>query len=55
MEKGAFFYRRNRKRKEKKLWQIGHGKKYFAHKEIYDIHTGEKMPCDIGKATLNGG
>jgi transposase len=32
---------------EKKLWQIGLGKKYLAHKMIYDIHTGEKMQCDI--------
>jgi hypothetical protein len=32
---------------EKKLWQIGHGKKYLAHKLIYDIYTGQKMPCDI--------
>jgi hypothetical protein len=32
---------------EKKLWQIGHGKRYRAHKLIRDIHTGEKMACDI--------
>lgn len=31
----------------KKLWQIGQGKKYRAHKEIWDTHTGEKMPCDL--------
>ena len=32
---------------EKKLWKIGLGKKYLAHKEIRDPHTGEKMPCDL--------
>jgi hypothetical protein len=32
---------------EKKLWQIGQGKKYLGHKEIRDTHTGEKMPCAI--------
>jgi hypothetical protein len=32
---------------EKKLWQIGQGKKYLAHKEIRDITTGEKMPCAL--------
>jgi hypothetical protein len=32
---------------EKKLWQIGLGKKYLAHKEIWDSHSGLKMPCDI--------
>ena len=32
---------------EKKLWQIGLGKKYLAHKEIRDPLTGEKMPCDL--------
>ncbi|HEU5379302.1 MAG TPA: hypothetical protein VFV38_28100 [Ktedonobacteraceae bacterium] len=31
----------------KKLWQIGQGKKYRAHKEIWDTNTGEKMPCDL--------
>ena len=31
----------------KKLWQIGQGKKYRAHQEIRDIHTGEKMACDL--------
>ncbi len=35
------------KGEEKKLWQIGRGKKYLAHKLIFDVHTGEKMPCDI--------
>jgi hypothetical protein len=44
-KKGHFFF--NAGGEEKKLWQIGQGKKYFAHKEIYDVHTGEKMPCDI--------
>ncbi|MGH2478621.1 MAG: transposase [Ktedonobacteraceae bacterium] len=32
---------------EKKLWQIGQGKRYLAHKEIRDPMTGEKMPCDL--------
>jgi hypothetical protein len=32
---------------EKKLWQIGQGKKYRAHQEITDSHTGQKMPCDL--------
>jgi len=32
---------------EKKLWEIGRGKKYLAHKELFDVHTGQKMPCDI--------
>jgi len=44
-KKGHFFF--NAEGKEKKLWQIGQGKKYLGHKEIYDVHTGEKMPCDI--------
>ena len=32
---------------EKKLWQIGQGKRYLAHKEIRDPMSGEKMPCDL--------
>ena len=32
---------------EKKLWQIGQGKRYLAHKVIRDTTTGEKMPCDL--------
>jgi hypothetical protein len=32
---------------EKKLWEIGRGKKYRAHKDIFDMPTGQKMPCDI--------
>lgn len=32
---------------EKKLWEIGRGKKYRAHKEIWDTNTGEKMPVDL--------
>jgi hypothetical protein len=32
---------------EKKLWQIGQGKRYLAHKEIRDTTTGEKMPFDL--------
>jgi len=37
---------------EKKLWQIGQGKKYLAHKEIRDPMTGEKMPCDLWWSAL---
>jgi hypothetical protein len=44
-KKGHFFF--NAKGEEKKLWQIGQGKKYLTHKEIHDLYTGEKMPCDI--------
>ncbi len=44
-KKGHFFFNANGE--EKKLWQIGQGKKYLAHKQIHDVHTGEKMPCDI--------
>lgn len=32
---------------EKKLWQMGQGKKYLAHQEIQDGSTGEKMACDL--------
>jgi predicted nuclease of restriction endonuclease-like RecB superfamily len=32
---------------KKKLWEIGRGKKYRAHKEIWDMNTGEKMPVDL--------
>ena len=49
-KKGHHFFHANGQ--EKKLWQIGHGKKYFAHKQIYDVHTGEKMPCDIWWAPI---
>jgi hypothetical protein len=44
-KKGHFFL--DAKGQEKKLWQIGLGKKYLAHKEIRDSHTKQKMPCDI--------
>lgn len=44
-KKGHFFF--NAKGEKKKLWQIGQGKKYLDHKEIRDIHTGQKMCCDI--------
>lgn len=36
----------------KKLWEIGRGKKYRAHKEIRDLSTGQKMPCDIWWASV---
>jgi hypothetical protein len=32
---------------EKKLWQMGRGKKYCAHTHIPDVQTGEKMPCAL--------
>jgi hypothetical protein len=44
-KKGHFF--RDERGVEKKLWQIGQGKKYLSHKEIFDLSTGQKMPCDI--------
>src|SRR6266487_290025 len=44
-KKGLFFF--DGSGEEKKLWRIGLGKKYLAHKEIRDSHTGQKMPCDI--------
>jgi Transposase DDE domain len=37
---------------EKKLWQVGQGKKYLAHKEIRDPMTGEKMPCALWWTTV---
>jgi len=49
-KKGHFFF--NAKGEAQKLWQIGRGKKYLAHKEIRDPHTGEKMPCDIWWAPI---
>jgi len=45
MEKSHIFIDKNGN--EKKLWQIGLGKKYFAHKLIHDLHTGQKMQCDL--------
>ena len=44
-KKGHIFLDENGK--QKKLWQISQGKKYRAHKEIRDPHTGQKMPCDV--------
>ena len=44
-KKGHHFF--DAKGEEKKLWQIEQGKKYFTHKQIHDVHTSEKMPCDI--------
>jgi hypothetical protein len=44
-KKGHFFF--DEKGEKKKLWQIGQEKKYLSHQEIWDSHTGEKMPCDI--------
>jgi hypothetical protein len=33
--------------KKKKLWQIGFKKPYLGHKLIHDVHTGQKMHCDL--------
>jgi Transposase DDE domain len=44
-KKGLFF--RDQNGKEKKLWQIGQGKKYYDHKEVRDPRSGVKMPCAI--------
>lgn len=38
---------------EKKLWQIGQGKRYFAHQLLRDIKTGQKMTCDIWWAPIS--
>ena len=35
-----------------KLWEIGRGKRYLAHRLIHDISTGEKMSCDIWWAPI---
>jgi hypothetical protein len=43
-KKGHFFLTTSGQ--EKKLWQIGQGKKSLSHKLLHDVHTGEKMPCD---------
>ena len=44
VKKHKFF---DSKGNEKKLWEIARGKKYRAHKQIFDTATGEKMPCDL--------
>lgn len=44
-KKGLFF--RDQNGKAKKLWQIGQGKKYYAHKEVRDPRSGVKVPCAI--------
>jgi len=33
--------------KEKKLWEIGRGKKYLAHKQIRETTSGLKIACDL--------
>ena len=33
--------------KQKHLWQIGHGKKYLAHKLIRDAQSGLQVTCDL--------
>ncbi len=43
--KNHIFY--NQEGKEKKIWQIGFGKKYLAHKLIRDAHSGLQMTCDL--------
>jgi hypothetical protein len=52
-KKGHVFF--DAKGDEKKLWQIGHGKKYLAHKQIQDVQTGEKMACEIWWAPIRHG
>ena len=32
---------------QKNLWKIGHNKKYFSQKLIFDVKTGVKIYCDI--------
>jgi hypothetical protein len=49
-KKGHYFL--DAKGEKKKVWQIGLGKKYLAHTQIWDSHTGEKMPCDIWWAPI---
>jgi Transposase DDE domain len=49
--KSHFFF--DQDGKKKKLWQIGQGKKYFAHKLIKDVKTGEKIACDIWWAPVS--
>jgi len=44
-KKGHFF--RDAKGEQKKLWQIGQGKRYLGHKLLFDPQTGIKLPCDI--------
>jgi len=44
-KKGLHFFDANGH--QKKLWQIGQGKKYRAHLLIRNPQTGEKMPCDL--------
>lgn len=44
-KKGHIFF--DNKGNEKKLWEIGFGKKYIGHKLIQDILTGQKMQCDV--------
>lgn len=33
--------------REKKLWEIGRGKRYLAHKQIRDTTSGLKIACDL--------
>ncbi len=33
--------------REKKLWEIGRGKRYLAHKLVRDTSTGLKVTCDL--------
>ena len=44
-KKDHFF--RDEKGEEKKLWQIGRGKRYRSHKDISDLSSHQKMGCDI--------
>jgi len=40
-----FFY--DQEGREKKLWEIGRGKKYLAHKLIRETSSGLKIACDL--------
>ena len=49
--KSHFFFDQNGNKK--KLWQIGQNKKYFAHKLIKNVKTGEKIACAIWWAPVS--
>ena len=44
-EKGHYFF--DATGSKKKLWQVGQGKKYREHKDIFDLQSGVKLSCDI--------
>lgn len=49
-KKGHYF--RDSRGGQKKLWQIGQGKRYLGHKLLFDLPTGMKLPCDIWWTSL---